>query len=673
MNQILHNGGVNRCIEAAGEKLFRGEIWEDDADNEYLKDFLACHFHRPILKVARPLKCGTIGIRAANQVGKTRIGELVMKHRMKWDPGNVVMYDISGDSCNDHMKNRFMPMLRSISPFSEVIRGLLSNNETRFDVTQRDIRFPGFIFRARPLNEASTQKITVRYGMISDAALIERNGQIRRARIRSRQHEGEDLWVIESQGGTKGDDFTEFMDTTTDGRLNVTCQICGGSMPFVFHRVRGEDFKPRPPLIIPSLNHTAWIEHYRPLLMEQRNSGFRHGPLSGTDFDAAKLPTGELDENEVMRTTHYECYHCGGHWEDDGNGGDVRTAIDHSSHYVDANPNALEGHYGFSIPAWINPKISYGSCLIAFKRAMIAREKGNLLPLQEFRTKWAGEDWNPETDDIKASRTIVIGSYETDPEKLMPNHHSRDMAVDVQKALDAGPTDDRPGSFWVVVREFDISGNSKQNARQFCESWEEMIALQKFWKVPNQRLVIDASKWPKEIMMQAAMHYEMVTPMKPHPHTGRRDPYPSCWRLLFGDDRADFKVNGRSSAFTDGSASPPYYVPDANGRQMTVHLIRYRWSNFQMEQQLEAIRSGAPGMPRFEALPREALSAKQQDKEQGVLTYEQQINARWKTKVKGKDQFVLIANRQAHYRDCELMLLVRAAQDGLLGHVNLPA
>jgi len=665
MSPRIHTGGVQKCIEAAGEKLFRGEIWEDDADNEQLKDFLACHFHRPILKVSRASTTRKIGIRAANQVGKSRIGELIIKDRMKWDPGNVIIYDISGDSCNDHMKNRFGPLLRSINPFGKVMRELLSNNETRFDVTQRDIRFPGFIFRARPLNEASTQKITVRYGMISDAALIEKNGQIRRAFIRSRQHEGEDLWIVESQGGIAGDDFTEFMGTTTDAKLQVTCPSCGGEQPFLLHRTRGEDFTPKVPLIIPSLDHTAWIEHHRPLLLEQKSSGFRHG-----GGDAAKLPTSDLDENDVMRTTHYECFHCGGQWRDDGNGGKVRTSIDRSSHYIESNPKALDGHFGYSIPAWVNPKISWGSCLIAFKRAMIAREKGNLLPLQEFRTKWAGEDWNPEQDDIKGSRTIVIGSYEQDPTKLMPNFHSRNMAVDVQKALDAGPDEDRPGSFWVIIREFDTAGNSIQKARQFCESWNEMIDLQKFWKVPNQRLVIDSSYWTPQIMMQAAMNFEWVTPDKPHQLTGRRDPFPSCWRLFFGDKRAEFRINGKPSAFTDGAMTPTYTV-EKDGKMVRMFLWKYRWSNYQMELQLDAILSQAPGMPSFEVLPRTALSSKQQDKEQGILTYEQQISARYKTKVRQVEKFEDIANRESHFRDCELMLLVRAAQDNLLGHVNL--
>ena len=64
MSPRIHTGGVQKCIEAAGEKLFRGEIWEDDADNEQLKDFLACHFHRPILKVSRASTTRKIGIRA---------------------------------------------------------------------------------------------------------------------------------------------------------------------------------------------------------------------------------------------------------------------------------------------------------------------------------------------------------------------------------------------------------------------------------------------------------------------------------------------------------------------------------------------------------------------------------------------------------------------------------
>ena len=401
---------IERARALACQPEFRGEIWEDDADNEQLCDFLQCHFHRPILRLGKLDTTRRIGIRAANQIGKTRIGELIIKHRMKHDPAPTVMYDINDDACKDHQKTRFGPLLRTIEPFASIMDNLLSDNRTRWDVTTKDILFPGLVFRARPLNEGWTQKISVRYGMISDAALAERNGQLRRAFIRSRQYEKNDLWIIESQGGIAGndpDDFVRFMGTTTDGKLYVTCPLCGKSEQFFFHQIRPADFVPTPPKDIPSLDHVAWIEHNRPLMLsdEGRHCGFRHGNLPAEKIENT------LDENEIKETTHYVCMHCGGKWVDDGNGGTIRTALDHSSHYVSSNTKGIPGHFGFSIPAWINPKISWGSCLLNFKQALLAKRDGNYLPMQEFFTKWAGEDWNPNMQAIEHRSQIIPGSY----------------------------------------------------------------------------------------------------------------------------------------------------------------------------------------------------------------------------------------------------------------------
>ncbi len=232
-----------RLSFAAMGKTFRGEIYEDDADNEHIAEFVGCHFHRKIFRDAQLSSTRRIGLRAANQIGKSRIGELIMKHRMKHDPGNMVMYDITDDKVIDHMKNRFMPLLKSIPQLGAVIRELLDNPDTRFNVTTADILFPGMIFRARPLNEQWTQSITVRYGQISDAALAGKNGQIRRAFVRSRQHEADELWFIESQGGVEGDDFTSFMATTNEMKLQVRCPLCGGKQRFLWHHERKEDFK----------------------------------------------------------------------------------------------------------------------------------------------------------------------------------------------------------------------------------------------------------------------------------------------------------------------------------------------------------------------------------------------------------------------------------------------
>jgi hypothetical protein len=156
--------GFNKAIN---QKVFRGEIYENHAGNVYLKDFLDCHFHRKIFRDAKLPKTRRQGLRAANQIGKTRIGECIMVFRMEHDPANMAVYDETIEKSRDHMSNRFGPLLKSIPSFGKIFKDIMAAN--RFDVTTQDIRLPGMIFRARPLNEQWTQSITVRYGMISSA------------------------------------------------------------------------------------------------------------------------------------------------------------------------------------------------------------------------------------------------------------------------------------------------------------------------------------------------------------------------------------------------------------------------------------------------------------------------------------------------------------------------
>ena len=212
---------------------------------------------------------------------------------------------------------------------------------------------------------------------------------------------------------------------------------------------------------------------------------------------------------------------------------------------------------------------------------------------------------------------------------------------------------------------------ARQLARGFARNWAEWIAVQQFWKVPNARVCIDASKWTPQIMLEAASRYELVTPTRAHLLTGRRDPFPSCWRIYYGSDGRAFdrgsKVFGPSTPETPVPGRIRVTGPD--GKHFNIQLYQVRWSNLMFELQLDGILSGMPGRPKFEKLPREALSDFMREKETGILTYESQMSARYPTEVRGKQKYEDLANREAHYRDCELMQLVRAAQDGLLGHL----
>jgi hypothetical protein len=76
-------------------------------------------------------------------------------------------------------------------------------------------------------------------------------------------------------------------------------------------------------------------------------------------------------------------------------------------------------------------------------------------------------------------------------------------------------------------------------------------------------------------------------------------------------------------------------------------------------------------MPKFEVLSREHLDDQTRLKETGDLTYEKQMSAEYLTEKKGQQYFDKL-RKDNHYFDCECMLLVRMAMDGILGHIAPP-
>ena len=219
---------------------FRGEIWEDDANVGLAQDsshgnkpfdIESCMYWRKVLQDANKESTRLMVISAGNQIAKTLVCELIARHKIKHAPGHMVLYDQDDASSKDHMATRFMPFLRSIPAISSLMEEVIAaTSNGRFNVSTQDIRLPGMILRGRALNETNTQRITIRYMFIHDACLSERNGQLRRARIRLTQYLGRELLVVESQGGKieEGvpDDFTNLVAETDDADLWVRCPEC---------------------------------------------------------------------------------------------------------------------------------------------------------------------------------------------------------------------------------------------------------------------------------------------------------------------------------------------------------------------------------------------------------------------------------------------------------------
>ena len=658
---------------------FRGQIYEYDTENPHVKDFLQCHFHRKIMRDALLPTTRRMGLCAANQVGKTRIGELIMMFKMVHQPADMILYDITDIKSRDRMHNRTGDLFSANPDLGEAFR--IAREKNRHDISTQDIKLPGMILRARPLNETWTQSFPTRYGMVSDCALDSKeHGQLRRLFVRSTQFRDNEFWFLESQGGLLNnelpdDNWTEFMATTNDQKLYVRCQFCGTRQRFIWSHDRTVDTLLVPPLAIPSLDHQAWLDHHRPILTsrDRAKAGFKHGDgIARQDDDT-------LNEREILRTTHYECLHCGSRWDDTP---EMRQALDRQAgldeSWTASRPNALPGYLGYSLPIWINPKkdIKWGDVMLIFKRAIIARKQGNWLPLQEFYTKYAGEHW----DSVRnTERTIKVSPGSYDPVQLIENESDRDMAVDCQEDKEHKERTgvSITGWFWYVARIYDKSGNSKQLARGFVKSVEDWIAVQKHWKIPNDRVVIDVRQWPDQVKMLAAKHREERARTVPHEIYGMQ-PQIITWKLyLTENNRKPFNHRDGKPRHWSPEISDSIPVQLENGKFIKVPLKVTRFNKLPIMQQLDAIRSGGPGMPKFEVLSRAHLRLPNGEPdlltlgelkagfgETGFRVYEEQMNAQRYDSITGKYEEV---RPDDHYSWAEQALLVRKGQDGFYG------
>lgn len=622
-------------LRAAAIRSFRGEIWEDDADVPMGKgyanegqpfDIASALYLKPVFAAIRDPTIRKVVIKAAVQTLKTFCVEKSASYFIKHDPGDMVIYDCDIEAANDHAKSRLGPMLHSVPGIALQIAQAIAGN--RFDVTTTEFYLPGMTLRFWPLNESSTQRITLRYVFISDAFLAKRNGMIGHAIARTTQHPDDKKIIIESQGSETGDDFDLQWSSTNQCLLHVNCPVCGKAQPFEWERLRPADAS-------------------RP--------GTYSGMQRGED-QLVLLPSGDYNAAEILRRTCYECFHCGGLWPDTP---PVRAALDASAHYVAANPNANPEFAGFSWPAWINRRLSWGEIMLEYLTAKKAlTEYGHEEAIKQWFQKRAARTWNPSL-----TQTTVKPITESYDVEGIPNEKMRFMAVDCQQ----DPATKSIGHFWYVARVVDRSGNSWQLARGYAKSWEEWIAVQKKFKIPNRNVAVDGRYWTPIIRSKAAEHR---TVEKSLDGSGRN--VFATWKILRGDsarswrhDDGIWRAYKKSSPWTE-------HIIDARGHPLAILLNEYLWSTLTIGLQLEHLRKGGEGRPKFVALTPDKLDATTRQMERGDLTYENQMNAEFLGTVRNKPQFIEVKQNINHYLDCERMGVVLMSLSGMIGHVAPP-
>lgn len=512
-----------------------------------------------------------------------------------------------------------------------------TKKESRHNVTGTWIKFIGFELLVAGLNDGNVSTLEWPRIWVSEAWIHGNDGLLFKAFKRADHFPDTCKILNESQASIAGTDLHTAVKDAHQAPLTWKCPACGGEQTWEWRHwsfKRPDDFKSTVP-----------------------DSTAKPGTYGGMRW----LDDEGLSIDRKAESAWWACIWCDHRIEDRH---EVRMQLRETyrqDYQIERNDVRFSPSEVCFVVPWEAAVINrFKTTVRRFLIAKRAKEQGNELLLQD----WFLQDrayFYEKGQTTARELAPVAGSY--DPKEKIPNQHSVNMLVDVQKDINAGPDDDVAGSFWVIIEAVDTAGNSWDLGRWFLTSWDELIALQRKFSIPCGRVCIDGRKWTTTIMRMAAENSEVV---KEKTIYGREFHNRRGWMIFLGDDAAFFRWDRVSKPYSRPHAHPQRIVLD--GRTISVVIHTHQWSNLAVSDQLHDIMLGSEGMPKIRTVARDQLDERTQAKEVGDFTYERQINAEYRTVKRGKSYWEK-KRPENHYLDCRKMGLVRKMMDGLCGSV----
>lgn len=321
----------------------------------------------------------------------------------------------------------------------------------------------------------------------------------------------------------------------------------------------------------------------------RRRCGFKRG-----EDELIKRPDGSYDAMAVKRETHFECFHCGEKWHDDGEFGRTRVGLDESSHYVASNPGADECDVGFNIPQWINRRIRWGAVMLEKLIAQkVAQELGNFQRLKQWWQKVAARTW---TNDLMSKAPERIGASLYDDKAQLPGEKVRLASCDFQFegthmiyqswAIGDGTAPRLLHYEWIKPP---AGLDTDATKREWCKN--RVRELNKLYIIEPQNFMIDAfhrpdlvREWAAEDAVFAAMRFGTKVEKKW-----------VTYCLLMGDDRASYRWEhpGRKPTWERFKRKETVLVECIKaGQRIRIPVQHQLWSNPSIKEIAERWRDG---------------------------------------------------------------------------------
>lgn len=400
----------------------------------------------------------------------------------KEDPGPTMWVMASKDSAEEFLKTRLLPALENC----EAIADFMPKSRNRkakglIQLTSMNLFMRGSNSRA------GLQSHPIRRIMCDERREWKKGAiGLLRKRLRTFANSQE---ISTGTAGAENDELHRDWLDGSQGFIHWNCPKCEHSQPFRFGR--------KASVLFPN---------------DRMKGGLRWS-------DAAKVD-GKWDEDEVRRTTEYECENCGERFRSN-----EKLKLQETIHEHHRRPERLPQYPSLHWNALYMPwrDCDWGEIAVEFLKAGAALDYGDVEPMKAFVTETLGEPWRDNSESAKSADLLArCGGYKTGDKWPESRDVAQLLTIDVQS-----------GYFVLTHHQFRPGGDTRLVRPFKALSWEECRDYQVAQGVKDMGVFVDCS-WTRT----------KNAPSAP-------DVFANClkynWTPIAGDDASDFTLQVRNS------------------------------------------------------------------------------------------------------------------------------
>lgn len=384
-----------------------------------------------------------VTVRAAVQTLKTLFLEICSLWSLENKPGPCMWTMQDDDSAKEHVKGRYMGLLKSVPALAAIMPRDRHNRNTL------EIYFGDFYLLINGANLGNLQSKSIRHKLNSECWMW-KQGLLEQAerRVSAYERDGISKIINEGQGSWVGDDFDKKWLDGTQEVWAVECAGCHKHQPLEFFARMDADPETRAGVV--------WSKE-------------------------AKREDGTWNEKIIRESVRWVCKSCGHAHE---NTARTRAAWNATGKYLEPRADADGRHRSFTWNALIADDL--GNLVVEYLSAVESKNRGNVEPLCTFYQQRLGLPWKEEAQDFGKVEIVGLAGYtlaemfDAGPAKIENESH-RLLTVDRQR-----------DHFWCVVRAWCLGGKSRLLWRGKVLTTEQIMEIQQRFGVLPQFVMQDA-------------------------------------------------------------------------------------------------------------------------------------------------------------------------------------